>query len=209
MFSQLIAASLQGVFDYNLLIDCLKDYKAPHRKITTFLQTKKIIRIKKGLYILGGEYRQNLVSREYLANLIFGPSYISQEYALQYYGLIPERVETLTSMTTKRHKIFDTPLGRFTYTYLNSERFSVGVDKVELQNNISILIASPEKALCDLLIKYNDIKTVDDMSVYLIENIRVEEDSLRRLNKLRMEKIVSSYHSPVVSLFYKTLLRKF
>lgn len=62
---------------------------------------------------------------EFIANLIFGPSYLSQEYVLQYYGLIPERVELITSMTTKRHKHFAPPIGDFRYQYISPKRFFI------------------------------------------------------------------------------------
>ncbi len=67
------------------------------------------------------------MDRKVLANLIYGPSYISLEYALQYWGLIPERVETVTSITGKRNKFFTTPLGNFSYRYLHKSKFIQGV----------------------------------------------------------------------------------
>lgn len=82
----------------------LKNFKAPHRKITTLLQSGAIIRVKKGLYVLGTDYRHTPIHRGLLANLLFGPSYVSCEYALSYYGFIPERVVIVTSMTVKRKK---------------------------------------------------------------------------------------------------------
>ena len=94
------------VFDYNLLMSALKGYKAPHRKITSLLHSGSIIRIKKGLYTFSEVYRQQPIHRGLIANLLFGPSYVSLEYALSYYGFIPERVETVTSVTTKRNKSF-------------------------------------------------------------------------------------------------------
>ena len=102
-------------FDYQTLLDVLKDYERPRDKISDYLRKGVIIRIKKGLYIFGEGYRKEVFSRELLANLIFGPSYISLDSALQYYGFIPERVEAMTSVTTGRSKRFETPVGLFTY----------------------------------------------------------------------------------------------
>ena len=80
------------IFDYQTLMHALEGYAHPRDKITDLIRKKVIIRIKKGLYIFGDDYRQHLYSRELLANLIYGPSYISMEYALHYHGLTPERV---------------------------------------------------------------------------------------------------------------------
>ena len=205
MRSELIKNSSNGVFDYGLLMSVLSHYKAPHRKITLLLKSKQIIRIKKGLYLLGNEYRQEPVNRELLANLIFGPSYVSQEYALQYYGLIPERVETVTSMTTKRKKSFSTPVGRFVYSYINAERFTTGIDWIELSPDTHVLMASPEKAIADTVAFQRSIKTIKHMKEHLIENLRMEEEALRSLDMKRAEKISLAYRHPTIALLYKTL----
>src|SRR5262245_31791812 len=104
--------------DYLLLTSLLKQYKRPRDKITQLLKSGALIRVKKGLYIFGSRYAKKPYILETLANLIYGPSYISLEYALAFYGMIPERVEVLTSVTNKRDKIFKTPVGLFTYRYL-------------------------------------------------------------------------------------------
>ena len=113
----------QEEFDYQALLDCLQGYAHPRDKISDLLRKESIIRIKKGLYIFGDEYRNKPFSREILANLMYGPSYISLEYALQHYGLIPERVEAVTSVTTGRSRRFSTPVGLFTYRMIPLEAF--------------------------------------------------------------------------------------
>jgi len=196
-----------GVLDYVMLMSCLQQYKAPHRKITELLRSEQLIRIKKGLYVLGTELREEPINKELLANQIFGPSYVSQEFALQYYELIPERVEVVTSMTTKRNKRFNTPIGQFRYTYLNPKRFTVGVNWLTIRKDTHVLFASLEKALADTIFHYKDIKTVNDMAIHLIENLRIDEDNLKELNLERLHKIQEAYKQPRVSLLYRTLKR--
>src|SRR5258708_26257092 len=72
--------------DYLFLMHALAEYRSPRNKIQAFLRSKELIRIKKGLYIFGEKARQEAFSKEILANLIYGPSAISLEYALAYYG---------------------------------------------------------------------------------------------------------------------------
>ena len=103
------------VFDYQQLTDCLTDYAKPRDKIRAMLKAGEIIRVKKGLYVFGEGQRRRPWAREVLANLIYGPSYISLDYALSHYGFIPERVEVVTSVTAARSRRFETPLGLFTY----------------------------------------------------------------------------------------------
>ena len=107
---------LPAEFDYNLLLHALRDYKKPRDKIRGLIKDKDIIRIKKGLYVLGREYNKPY-SKFVLANLIYGPSYITGQTALAFWNMIPERVELIISMTTKRKKQFETPVGRFSYLY--------------------------------------------------------------------------------------------
>ncbi len=199
--------AIHGVIDYVQLMSVLKDYKAPHRKINIMLKSGELIRIKKGLYVLGDNYRDEPICLEFLANLIYGPSYISQEYALQYYGMIPERVDIVTSMTCKRLKLFKTPVGTFQYAYLNLERFNVGIDWQTFRSDMRLLIASPEKAIVDTLIQYPTITTMKDMSKHLIENLRIDESALKNLDLNRLEKISDHYHNAQVKLFYKTIRR--
>ena len=90
--------------DYLFLMSCLTAYKQPRDKLTDLLKKNYLIRIKKGLYIFAKDYRLRPFSLEVLANLIYGPSYISLEYALSYYGMIPERVNRITSICFKRIK---------------------------------------------------------------------------------------------------------
>ena len=88
------------VFDYTTLVSALSDFRKPRDKITKLLERGTLIRVKKGLYCFNEVLRKRLLSREYLANLIYGPSYVSLEYALAFHGLIPERVETVTWTAT-------------------------------------------------------------------------------------------------------------
>ena len=119
------------VFDYQQLTGCLAHLSKPRDKIAKLLAKGDIVRIRKGLYAFGPLYRREPLSREVLANLIYGPSYISLEYALGYHGLIPERVSAVTSVALGRSRTFETPLGTFTYQSLALSCYAVGADLVE------------------------------------------------------------------------------
>ena len=75
-------------------------------------------------------------------------------YALSFYGLIPEKVETVTSITNNRNKFFATGVGNFQYYYLHPQKYAVGIVLNTLNKHQNILIASPEKALCDQILSY-------------------------------------------------------
>ena len=162
-------------FDYQILLDTLKEYGHPRDKITALLKRKDIIRVKKGIYIFGERYARRPFSREVLANIILGPSYVSLDYALHYYGLIPERVETVTSVTSGRNRRFSTPVGLFTYRVIPRSAYPVGIDQVEIEGR-RFFIATPEKALCDKL--YDSRGTVIRSRVVLKEYL-LHESSYR------------------------------
>jgi predicted transcriptional regulator of viral defense system len=188
-------------FDYNLLLACLTHYKNPRKQITKMLKKKDIIRVKKGLYVFGSNsQRVQKYSLEILANLIYGPSYISCETALSYYGLIPERVNAMISITCKRNKYFKTPVGEFFYKYLDINKYVQGITQMNIDANRSILIATKEKALIDLLYKKNDLKNLDDISSYILENLRIDEDLLLSFDVKQIIEINKIFKSIQVKL---------
>ena len=192
----------QEEFDYQTLLNCLKDYARPRDKISDLLQKGVIIRVKKGLYIFGEGYRSKPYSREILANLIYGPSYISLDYALQHYGLIPERVEAVTSVSTGRSRRFSTPVGVFTYRMIPLQAYPIGMDRVEIGDGRAFLIATPEKALADKLYdgRGTGIKTQKELTKYLEESIRIDPAALRDLRPTDLDAIAQGYRSHKIRL---------
>ena len=196
----------QDVFDYQQLTGCLLGYSKPRDKIGRLLASGDIVRIRKGLYAFAEPYRRGLIVREWLANLLYGPSYVSLDYALSYYGLIPERVETVTSVTTGRSRRFDTPFGRFTYRQISEKRFAVGATQVTGEGN-AFLMASPEKALVDKVWTDNRFRCtgIAPCRVYLEEDLRIDPASLSLLDTDRLTRVVEAYGSPKVAVLAQCL----
>lgn len=137
--------------------------------------------------------------KESLANLIYGPSYLSLEYALSYYGLIPERVEEVTSMTPLRSKIFRTPLGVFAYEHLHLRKMAIGLTLIEADRRHQFLIATPEKALADRISFHKNLTTTQDVYSFVCEGLRIEEEALAKLQIPLLQKIEEVYHNPAVT----------
>jgi hypothetical protein len=196
-------------FDYQALLDGLREYNRPRDKITNLLRQGDIIRVKKGIYIFGERDRRRVFSRELLANMIYGPSYVSLETALNYYGLIPERVEAMTSVTGARGRRFFTPVGLFIYRGVPMNAYRIGIDQVELESGRSFLIATPEKALADKIQadRGTAIRTQTEMRTYLLDSLRIDPDGLRRLNTETISLIADQYRSRKLRLL-SSLLRR-
>lgn len=189
-------------FDYQALMDVMKGYAQPRKKISSLLAKGTIIRVKKGLYIFGESRRRQPYCRELLANLIYGPSYVSLEYALHYHGLTPERVETVTSVTCGRSRTFETPVGTFSYRMIPLEGFRIGMDRIELDGGRAFLIAIPEKALADRIVAERGagITTQKELHGYLLDNLRIDPTSLSGLDPVRLAEIAGHYRSRRVKL---------
>lgn len=204
MLSNLRNSVLTEEFDYNFLRHVLNEYKNPRVKINDLLKKEKIIRVKKGLYVFGPELAREPYSKETLANLIYGPSYISLEYALSFYGLIPERVETVTSVTNKRNKFFKTPIGVFSYRYINPSIYAYGITLYEMDKYHSILMATKEKALSDMLYFTDKMTEQAQLENYLIENLRLELGEFIGFNKKQVKRLAALYGDNV-RLFHQFL----
>ena len=109
-----------------------------------------IVQLRRGVYLLNEEDRKINPSRPFIANQLYGPSYVSLEFALNYYDLIPEKAVTVTSVTTKKTKIFQNALGRFTYQHLKPRVFR-GFRAVRDEAGFSFFMADPEKAIVDFV----------------------------------------------------------
>jgi hypothetical protein len=185
------------IFDYQTLTDLLKGLSSPRDKITDMLRQGIIIRIKKGLYVFGDKYRRHPYSKELLANLVYGPSYVSLDYALAYYGIIPERAEALTSVTLSRSRRFSTPAGLFIYRQIQARAYETGMVRVEADNDQAFLIASPEKALADKIVSVRGtrIASVTEMSRFLEADLRIDARNLESLSAERIEEFAGRYRS--------------
>lgn len=200
---------LSEEFDYQALLHALGDYSYPRDRITELLRKGDIVRVKKGIYIFGEQYRRRPYSREVLANLIYGPSYISLEYALGYYGLIPEGVESVTSVTTGRSRRFETPLGLFSYHTVPLAAFTAGIDRVETGDGRSFLMALPEKALADKirLDRGNGLSSQRELRRYLVENLRIDPAALAGMRAKKFEEYSDLYQSRKIALLAALLRR--
>jgi hypothetical protein len=188
-------------FDYQALMAALSAYANPRDRVTALLRRGDIVRVKKGLYIFGDELRRRPYSRELLANLVYGPSFVSLDWALSYHGLIPERIEALTSVTTKRPKVFDTPVGSFIYRQTPQGSFHLGMDRRE-DGDVAFLIATPERALADKVRddRGHEIRSREHAAEYLFDDLRIDRADFLQLDPKHLQGLADGLHSRKVAL---------
>lgn len=197
--------ALTEEIDYPFVMNCLSKYKNPRSKLTKLLKTKELVRVKKGLYIFGEDLRKRPFSLEVLANLIYGPSYVSFEYALAYHNLIPEAVTKVTSATSKRIKNFKTPVGEFSYQYIPPAVFHAGIRWEEIDEWTHFFMASKEKALADFLAKLKPLQNKEDLLEYLTESMRIDIEDLFQFDLELTHEIANLYQNKNVTLLCKIL----
>ena len=181
----------------------LANYSNKNSKLSREVRDGKIIKIVNGLYETDGNTPGYL-----LAGSIYGPSYISFEYALSYYGMIPERVTTITSATfaKKKKKQFNTPFGTFTYRDVPILAYPEEIILKE-ENNYSYQIASREKALCDKLYTLKPLKNYSNLEKMLFSDLRIDSESFNKLNIEKIERLSNLYNSTNVLLLAKYMRR--
>lgn len=173
-------------------------------KVKRYLAQGKLLRIRRGLYCINNNLVSATPNLFELAQYIYGQSYISFESALSYHGLIPERVYTTTSATSKRSKEFKTPLGVFSYIHLPSDNLYVHVELLEL-NNSKFFMATPWKAICDYIFYYKkDWKGLRPLE----ESLRVSVEELPMLSEADVRVLGEYYKSKRIKLFLEEVLNE-
>ena len=167
-----------------IIANLLKDYKRPNDKINELVKSGELTTVKKGLYVAGPKI--NILKPEpfLIANHLWGPSYVSMESALSYWGLIPERVYEISSVTIKTAKTYKTLVGRYSYFHAASSYYPFGMKSVSLTAKQVVLIASPEKALCDKIVMTSGIflRSPGQTQEFLLNDLRIDEGALRELD---------------------------
>jgi len=186
----------------NLLADTSA---ARYGLVNKALKKGELIRIRRGLYLLADKYRHKKLSKFFLANKIAPLSYISLESAMSYYGWIPERVATTTSVIAgSRTKKFITPFGEFVFYPLqvNEYEFLTGVTRIEETKEYPYLLASPLRALADYVyVKKIDWENLD----YLTSGMRIDLEHLMKINQDQFLELKKVYRSKRVLHFLDSL----
>lgn len=162
----------------SVLSSLFPETKNRNKKISRLEQSGDIIRLKRGLYVVSPRITGKPLSVELMANHIYPVSYVSCYSALRYYGLIPDQVFVTQSMTTKHSRTFINEFGRFEYIHISQAAFPIGVTQ-ESNEEYSFLIATPEKALCDLITTQSmlNLRYLDEAYKYLSEDLRLNMEA--------------------------------
>lgn len=166
------------IFTSSMLVEQLREYSDPFGKIMRMKNSGSLFQLARGLYETDPK-----VPGYCLAGAIYGPSYLSFEYALATYGLIPEAVYTFTSATfeKKKAKEYENHYGRFSYRDVPSNAYPFGI-VIKEENGYVYRIATPEKALCDKLYIMPPVTSQKELTSLLFDSLRIDQTEFEKLN---------------------------
>ena len=186
-----------------MLLEELKEYQDPFGKIKRLCREEKLFPLTKGLYETDPS-----VSGYLLAPVLFGPSYLSFEYALSFHGLIPETVHEYSSATCGKgkKKHYRNHFGDYSYQDVPTAAYPYGI-RIEEENGRPYSIATPEKALCDKLYGLPPVKNLAELRNLLFDDLRIEPEDLAQLDAEAVTDLTDKYHSRNVRFLAKCLRR--
>jgi hypothetical protein len=169
-----------GLFDDGVVRNLFPEASEGARKalVHRAVQHREILRLKPGLYCLAPDYRKTHPHPFVIASALHSPSHISLESALSYHHLIPEAVYQVSSVTIHRGRSFKTPLGTFTFDRVPSGIPRAGVRAEKLGDESWAFVASPLRAIADLIYLRKEISWNRDGRRFLIDSMRIDEDDL-------------------------------
>jgi hypothetical protein len=175
--------------DLTILLD--KTYNSRHAVLKRFAKEGLLTKLQNDLYLITPSLRHDLPNAFELAQFLWGPSYISFESALSYWGWIPEAVLVTSSACAKRGKTVTTAIGMFSFEHIPIDAFSIGIH--HQNNEASFLIAHPWKAISDMI--YTRRKTWQSLDA-LQADLRLDEEKLEQSDTILLQHLQSHYPSP-------------
>ena len=197
---------LPPVFEIGEIARFFPEKAAPRKYCERLVEHKVLVRLKKGAYAF------TEVNALVVANYLAPCSYVSFETALSYYGMIPEFTPLIMSVSSvSRHRFFSTALGSYEYFHQRPELYSSGMDRIMVAEQLPLLIATPEKALCDALVRRGEQYHTKDAGFIgtLLQGLRVEDDALAGLDRGHIEIIADLYASRAAELLQQYLKERY
>jgi hypothetical protein len=199
-----------GLFNETVVTNLFPDRSKGARELLLdrAIKAGEIQRVKRGLYILSPSYRKSDLPLFTVAALLLSPSHVSLETALAYHGLIPEAVYQVASATTRRRQVFETPLGVFSYHCVPCKMPMAGVETLKLEHSFWAFVATPLRAIADLLYLNRTITWQKDGLGFLLDSLRIEEEDLQDISFQHYDAIMEAFRNRRVRHFLEQLQKE-
>ncbi|MDY2913034.1 MAG: hypothetical protein SOV58_00160 [Candidatus Enteromonas sp.] len=193
------------VITVSVLKERYKNYSNPLDKIKRDADNGVLFRLSRGIYETNGNTNPCL-----LASSILSPSYLSFDWALSYYGLIPEKVAAITSASlgVRKNKTFINKFGRYEYSDIPPNAFSEGLTYLE-NGEYMVKIATKEKAICDSLSKWRVVNSIKALKELLFVDKRIDEEEFCTCDFKAMTRLASLYKKTNLDLLIKFIRKEY
>ena len=189
----------QGYFDLASVIQLTEENRQNIKtQLYRWCKSGRLVPLRREMYAFAKPYAGNVLNTAELANRLYSPSYLSTHWALGFYGIIPEKVVTYTSVTSRVTKKFRNVFGVFKYSHIKNSRF-FGYNSVEISKR-KVMMASPEKSLLDLW--YLEAGKWD---MNRMQEMRFQNFDFVNIDKLR--EYTSRFKSPRLSAALKVWMK--
>ena len=193
------------VITTSMLREKYNNYANPLDKIKRDADSGILFRLTRGLY-----ETDSGVNPCFLASSILSPSYLSFDWALSFYGLIPEKAFSITSasLNIRKNKTFINKFGRYEYSDISATAFSEGLTYIE-SGDYMVKIATKEKAICDSLSKWRVVNSVKALKELLFVDKRIDEDEFSTCDFKLMMRLASLYKNTNLNMLIKFIRKEY
>jgi predicted transcriptional regulator of viral defense system len=188
----------EPVFETGLLLAGDVDPRDVRRQLSRWTKAGRLYQLRRGLYALAPPFQKVKPHPFVIANRMVRGSYVSCQSALAHYGLVPEHVPVVISVTTARPARWETPLGIYEFHHVKTD-FLHGYRLTDLGSGQKAFVAAPEKALLDLIY----LRPGGDAPNYLYE-LRLQ--NLERLNLDELQRLADLTKSPKLKRAAKSVV---
>lgn len=187
---KIVKMAVSGPIPHYVLSQQLSDVKYPEQKIKYLKSKGEISSLIRGFFL----YKESKYSKFHVANILYGPSYVTGITVLSWLGWISERVVTIHSATIKRGKTIDTLIGRFDYFHLDKDVFHFGIQHYDFGTGMSCIMATPTKALYDHFLMTPHLYFSGKVALlrYLEDELRMDIDLLKTLDLQLLEELMKA-----------------
>ena len=199
-----------GIFDETVIRNLLADRSEAARKVLAHraVAVGEILRLKPGLFLLAPEFRKTHPHPFVIAAILHSPSHVSLESALAHHGLIPEAVFQVSSVTYSRSRTFKTPVGVFSFVRVPAADPRAGVQALKVDGRSWAFVATPLRAVADLIYTRKDVSWAKDGLAFLTESMRIERDDLEGISLESLGEVCESLRSRRTTDYLRGLYRE-
>jgi hypothetical protein len=199
-----------GLFDETVIRNLFPGKSEGARKVIVHRAVSKgeILRLKPGLFLLAKKFCKTHAHPFVIAGMLHSPSHVSLESALSHHGLIPEALFQVSCVTSARSRSYKTPVGVFSFQRVPLNYLRAGVESLKIDKNSWAFIATPLRAIADLVYLRREVRWEIEGLSFLTESMRIEIEDLRNMSLKGIDDLCESFRNKRTLDYIKKLVKE-